>query len=109
MKTIEKLELGDSLFDMEPGESSMKDFIEPSDDFDVSEISSTSVFCEDPIKSIKETLAINGAIANDQEIKKNCIVTGIEKHSKYRWTLFGSCAYSKNRILINVFDVQFDR
>lgn len=108
MKKIENLELGDSLFDMESGESSMKAFIEASDDFDVSTISSTSLCCEDPGKNIKDTLALSGVKATQEAIKKHCIVTGIDKHSKFRWTIFGSCVYSAGRVVINVFDVQFD-
>ena len=109
MKKIENIELGDSLFEIEPGELSMKDFVEASDDFDVSAISSTSLCCEDPGNNIKDTLALSGAKATQEAIKKHCIVTGIDKHSKFRWTIFGCCVYSAKRIVINVFDVQFDR
>ena len=109
MKKIENIELGDSLFNMESGESSMKDFVEASDDFDVSAISSTSLCCESPSDNIKKTLALSGAKATQEAIKNHCIVTGIDKHSKFRWTIFGSCVYSATRIVINVFDVQFDR
>ncbi len=109
MKKIEALELGDPLFEMESGESSMKEFVQASDDFDVSTISSTSLCCDSPAKNIKDTLAISGAKATDAVIKKHCIVTGIDKHSKFRWTIFGVCVYSANRVVITVFDVQFDR
>ena len=110
MTTIEKLDIGDFLFEMESGESSMyKKFISPSDDFDVAVISSTSLCCEDPEKNIKNTLSLHGAKPKGDDIKKHCVVTGIDKHSKFRWTIFGMCVYSANRILINVFDVQFDK
>ena len=109
MKKIEDLKIGDVLFDMEAGESSMKEFVEANDDFDVSTISSTSLCCENPQKNIDDTVALSGVILKESTIKKHCIVTGIDKHSKFRWTLFGCCVYSATRIVINVFDVQFDR
>lgn len=110
MKKIDSLAIGDALFDNESGDSAMyKSFVEAADDFDVAVISSTSLCCENPVKNIKDTLAINKVVATEDVIKNHCVVTGVEKHSKFRWTIFGAYVYSSNRIMVNVFDVQFDR